>query len=277
MLTAMPSKFTDEAEEYRMALNKVELCGVDTSRLPVLTNAEMKVLFERIAAGDETAREEFIGGNLRLVLSVVQRFANRGEMMDDLFQVGCIGLMKSIDNFDTTLGVRFSTYAVPMIIGEIRRYLRDNNAIRVSRSMRDTAYKALRARDQLAERLGREPNETELAILTGMPVDTEEQAVAAARTLIARGAKMVLNKRGRAGALLVTAEESRAVPGFKVNAVDTTAAGDSFNAGLGVGLLMGMSMDDAIRLANAVGALSTTRAGAQPAMPSMAEAQALMG
>jgi len=121
------------------------------------------------------------------------------------------------------------------------------------------------------------PNETELAILTGMPVDTEEQAVAAARTLIARGAKMVLNKRGRAGALLVTAEESRAVPGFKVNAVDTTAAGDSFNAGLGVGLLMGMSMDDAIRLANAVGALSTTRAGAQPAMPSMAEAQALMG
>ena len=102
-----------------MALNKVDLCGVDTSKLPVLTSAEMKKLFERIAAGDETAREEFVGGNLRLVLSVVQRFAGRGEMMDDLFQVGCIGLMKSIDNFDTTLGVRFSTYAVPMIIGEI--------------------------------------------------------------------------------------------------------------------------------------------------------------
>ena len=126
-----------------MALNKVDLCGVDTSKLPVLTSAEMKKLFERIAAGDETAREEFVGGNLRLVLSVVQRFAGRGEMMDDLFQVGCIGLMKSIDNFDTTLGVRFSTYAVPMIIGEIRRYLRDNNAIRVSRSLRDIAYKAM--------------------------------------------------------------------------------------------------------------------------------------
>ena len=125
-----------------MALNKVDLCGVDTSKLPVLTSAEMKKLFERIAAGDERAREEFVGGNLRLVLSVVQRFAGRGEMMDDLFQVGCIGLMKSIDNFDTTLGVRFSTYAVPMIIGEIRRYLRDNNAIRVSRSLRDIAYKA---------------------------------------------------------------------------------------------------------------------------------------
>lgn len=146
-----------------MALNKVDLCGVDTSKLPVLTSAEMKKLFERIAAGDETAREEFVGGNLRLVLSVVQRFAGRGEMMDDLFQVGCIGLMKSIDNFDTTLGVRFSTYAVPMIIGEIRRYLRDNNAIRVSRSMRDTAYKALRARDRLQTELSREPTVEEIA------------------------------------------------------------------------------------------------------------------
>ncbi len=146
-----------------MALNKVDLCGVDTSKLPVLTNAQMQALFARIAAGDKSARDEFVGGNLRLVLSVVQRFAGRGEMMDDLFQVGCIGLMKSIDNFDTTLGVRFSTYAVPMIIGEIRRYLRDNNAIRVSRSMRDTAYKALRARDRLQTELSREPTVEEIA------------------------------------------------------------------------------------------------------------------
>jgi RNA polymerase sporulation-specific sigma factor len=146
-----------------MALNKVDICGVDTAKLPVLTNAQMKVLFERIAAGDESARDEFVGGNLRLVLSVVQRFAGRGEMMDDLFQVGCIGLMKSIDNFDTTLGVRFSTYAVPMIIGEIRRYLRDNNAIRVSRSLRDIAYKAMQARERLGIDLGREPTVAEIA------------------------------------------------------------------------------------------------------------------
>ena len=153
----------EEAEGNLMALNKVDLCGVDTSKLPVLTSAEMKKLFERIAAGDETAREEFVGGNLRLVLSVVQRFAGRGEMMDDLFQVGCIGLMKSIDNFDTTLGVRFSTYAVPMIIGEIRRYLRDNNAIRVSRSLRDIAYKAMQAREKLGAQLGQEPTVRQIA------------------------------------------------------------------------------------------------------------------
>ncbi len=146
-----------------MARNKVELCGVDTSKLPVLTNAQMQALFARIHAGDEGAREEFVGGNLRLVLSVVQRFAGRGEMMDDLFQVGCIGLMKAIDNFDTTLGVRFSTYAVPMIIGEIRRYLRDNNAIRVSRSLRDIAYKAMQAREKLGVELGRDPSVKEIA------------------------------------------------------------------------------------------------------------------
>ena len=146
-----------------MALNKVDLCGVDTSKLPVLTNAQMQALFARIAAGDKSARDEFVGGNLRLVLSVVQRFAGRGEMMDDLFQVGCIGLMKSIDNFDTTLGVRFSTYAVPMIIGEIRRYLRDNNAIRVSRSLRDIAYKAMQAREKLSVALGRDPTVAEIA------------------------------------------------------------------------------------------------------------------
>jgi len=152
-----------------MAMNKVEICGVDTSTLPVLTNERMRELFPLVHGGDLCAREEFIRGNLRLVLSVIQRFGNRGENVDDLFQVGCIGLIKALDNFDVTQNVRFSTYAVPMIIGEIRRYLRDNNAIRVSRSMRDTAYKALRARDRLAEKLGREPNVTELAEELGLP------------------------------------------------------------------------------------------------------------
>ena len=146
-----------------MAINKVEICGVDTSTLPVLKNERMRELFPRIHAGDKEARREFIQGNLRLVLSVIQRFHNRGESVDDLFQVGCIGLMKAIDNFDTGQNVRFSTYAVPMIIGEIRRYLRDNNQIRVSRSLRDTAYKALKARERLTYRLGREPNIQEIA------------------------------------------------------------------------------------------------------------------
>ena len=146
-----------------MAMNKVEICGVDTSTLPVITNERMRELFPLVHSGDLNAREEFIRGNLRLVLSVIQRFSNRGENVDDLFQVGCIGLIKALDNFDVTQNVRFSTYAVPMIIGEIRRYLRDNNAIRVSRSLRDIAYKALKARDRLAESLGREPNVTELA------------------------------------------------------------------------------------------------------------------
>ena len=152
-----------------MAMNKVEICGVDTSTLPVLTNERMRELFPLVHSGDLNAREEFIRGNLRLVLSVIQRFSNRGENVDDLFQVGCIGLIKALDNFDVTQNVRFSTYAVPMIIGEIRRYLRDNNAIRVSRSMRDTAYKALRARERLAEKLGREPDVTELAQELGLP------------------------------------------------------------------------------------------------------------
>ena len=150
-------------------MNKVEICGVDTSTLPVLTNERMRELFPLVHGGDLNAREEFIRGNLRLVLSVIHRFGNRGENVDDLFQVGCIGLIKALDNFDVTQNVRFSTYAVPMIIGEIRRYLRDNNAIRVSRSLRDVAYKALRARDQLAERLGREPDVTELAAELRLP------------------------------------------------------------------------------------------------------------
>ena len=152
-----------------MAMNKVEICGVDTSTLPVISNERMRELFPLVHGGDLSAREEFIRGNLRLVLSVIQRFGNRGENVDDLFQVGCIGLIKALDNFDVSQNVRFSTYAVPMIIGEIRRYLRDNNAIRVSRSMRDTAYKALKMRDLLTEKLGREPNVTELAQAMNVP------------------------------------------------------------------------------------------------------------
>ena len=149
--------------------NKVELCGMDTAQLPILTEAQKRELLTKAHAGDAAARQEMIEGNLRLVLSVVQRFTQRGENLDDLFQVGCIGLIKALDNFDTTLNVRFSTYAVPMIIGEIRRYLRDNNAIRVSRSLRDIAYKALKARDQLSEKLGREPNVNELAEALHLP------------------------------------------------------------------------------------------------------------
>lgn len=154
-----------------MATGKVVICGVDTGTLPVLSNERMRELFPLVHSGDQKAREEFIRGNLRLVLSVLQRFNGRGENPDDLFQVGCIGLMKALDNFDVTQNVRFSTYAVPMIIGEIRRYLRDNNAIRVSRSLRDTAYKALGARDRLAAKLGREPAVTELAEELGLPVE----------------------------------------------------------------------------------------------------------
>lgn len=140
-----------------MYLNKVEICGVNTSKLPVLTNEEKEALFDRIEKGDTTAREEFIQGNLRLVLSVLQRFNNRGENADDLFQVGCIGLIKSIDNFDRSQNVKFSTYAVPMIIGEIRRYLRDNNSIRVSRSLKDIAYKALQVKERLTNDMAQEP------------------------------------------------------------------------------------------------------------------------
>ena len=151
-------------------LNKVEICGVDTSKLPVLRGEESKHLFYLAKSGNKEAREELIAGNLRLVLSVIQRFATRGEQADDLFQVGCIGLIKAIDNFDLSQNVRLSTYAVPMIIGEIRRYLRDNNSIRVSRSLRDTAYKALQARDALTVRLDREPKVEEIADELGIPV-----------------------------------------------------------------------------------------------------------
>lgn len=144
-------------------IKKVEICGVNTSKLPVLTNKEKEELFIKIKAGDKKAREEFINGNLKLVLSVVRKFNNRGENVDDLFQVGCIGLIKAIDNFDLSQNVLFSTYAVPMIIGEIRRHLRDNNSIRVSRSLRDIAYKALQAKEALIAKNNREPTIDEVA------------------------------------------------------------------------------------------------------------------
>ena len=151
-----------------MALNKVEICGVNTARLPILTNEEKDALFIQIRQGDAEAREQFIKGNLRLVLSVIRRFSSVGENVDDLFQIGCIGLIKAIDHFNTELGVRFSTYAVPMIIGEIRRFLRDNNSIRVSRSLRDTAYKAIYAREMLLKKNQKEPSITEVASEVGI-------------------------------------------------------------------------------------------------------------
>lgn len=151
-------------------MNKVEICGVNTAKLPVLTNTKMRELFRSMRSGDRRARTQLISGNLRLVLSVIQRFNNRGELVDDLFQVGCVGLIKAIDNFDLAHNVKFSTYAVPMIVGEIRRYLRDNNPIRVSRSLRDVAYKALQVRDSLVNKRSREPSVTEIAKELGMPV-----------------------------------------------------------------------------------------------------------
>lgn len=152
-----------------MAITKVEICGVNTAKLPLLKNSEKEALFARVQAGDEEARQEYIYSNLRLVLSVIQRFNNRGESIDDIFQVGCIGLIKAIDNFDTKHMVKFSTYAVPMIIGEVRRYLRDYNPIRVSRSLRDTAYKALQTKERLTNERGKEPTIDEIAKELEMP------------------------------------------------------------------------------------------------------------
>lgn len=146
-----------------MAGYKVEICGVNTAKLPLLSSNEKETLFHRIKQGDMEARELYITGNLRLVLSVVGRFSSSGENMDDLFQIGCIGLMKAIDNFDLSHQVKFSTYAVPMIIGEVRRFLRDNNSIRVSRSLRDIAYKTVSAKELLTRQLGREPTIEEIA------------------------------------------------------------------------------------------------------------------
>ncbi|MCH5269692.1 MAG: RNA polymerase sporulation sigma factor SigG [Lachnospiraceae bacterium] len=151
-----------------MAQSKVEICGVNTSKLPLLKADEKDALFARIAEGDMEARTQYIEGNLRLVLSVIKRFASSNENVDDLFQIGCIGLIKAIDNFDTSLNVKFSTYAVPMIIGEIRRFLRDNNSIRVSRSLKDTAYKAIYAKESLTKKNLKEPTIEEIASEIGI-------------------------------------------------------------------------------------------------------------
>ncbi len=161
--------------------SKVEICGVNTMQLKVLSNEENAALLKKTKEGDKEARETLIRGNLRLVLSVIQRFSGRGELVDDLFQVGCIGLIKSIDNFDLSQNVRFSTYAVPMIIGEIRRYLRDNSALRVSRSMRDTAYRAMQAKEKFVGENQREPSIEELAAILGI---TREELVFALDAIV---------------------------------------------------------------------------------------------
>lgn len=154
---------------YAYAQSKVEICGVNTAKLQTLKNDEMRELLDRSHHGDKDARDKLICGNLRLVLSVIQRFTSRGENPDDLFQVGCIGLIKAIDNFDPSHEVMFSTYGVPMISGEVKRFLRDNNAVRVSRSMRDTAYRAMQIKEQLTNENGKEPNITEIAKRMEMP------------------------------------------------------------------------------------------------------------
>ncbi|HIT63504.1 MAG TPA: RNA polymerase sporulation sigma factor SigG [Candidatus Ventrimonas merdavium] len=165
-----------------MAGYKVEICGVNTAKLPLLTNEEKDALFQRILEGDMDAREQYIKGNLRLVLSVIQRFGGSGENVDDLFQIGCIGLIKAIDHFDVTMNVRFSTYAVPMILGEIRRYMRDNNTIRVSRSLRDTAYKAIYAKENLMRKTSREPTLMEIAQEVGVSKEDLTYALDAIQT-----------------------------------------------------------------------------------------------
>ena len=161
--------------------NKVEICGVNTANLKVLSESEKMRLLREMRAGNRKAREELVNGNLRLVLSVIQRFTQRGENLDDLFQVGCIGLIKSIDNFDISQNVRFSTYAVPMIIGEIRRYLRDNNAIRISRSMRDTAYRAMQIKEKLTTEKLRDPSVEEIAKQMDLP---KEEVVLALESIV---------------------------------------------------------------------------------------------
>ena len=161
--------------------NKVEICGVNTANLKVLSENEKIRLLKRMHEGDQKAREELVNGNLRLVLSVIQRFTQRGENLDDLFQVGCIGLIKSIDNFDISQNVRFSTYAVPMIIGEIRRDLRDNNSIRISRSVRDTAYKAMQVKERLTNQNQKEPTVDEIAAVMELP---KEEVVMALESIV---------------------------------------------------------------------------------------------
>jgi len=161
--------------------NKVIISGIDTTKLPILNDEKKQELLIKIKQGDEKAKDEFIKGNLRLVLSIVQRFAGRGESMDDLFQVGCIGLIKSAQNFDVSLGLKFSTYGVPMILGEIRRYLRDNNMVRVSRSMRDTAYKSLAVKERLMAQNSREPTAQEIAKELGI---TKEEVVMSLESVV---------------------------------------------------------------------------------------------
>ena len=178
-----------------MFLNKVEICGVNTSELPLLSDEEKENLFIQIEQGNMDAREQYVKGNLRLVLSVIQRFSNNHEHADDLFQVGCIGLMKAIDNFDRTLNVKFSTYAVPMILGEVRRYLRDNNSIRVSRSLRDTAYKAIYAKENYTRVHLKEPTIEEIATEIGI---SKEEITYAMDAIQSRSACMTLSIR-RAG------------------------------------------------------------------------------
>ncbi len=165
-----------------MSSYKVEICGVNTAKLPILKEEEKEELFKRITNGDKEARETYIKGNLRLVLSVIKRFHNHNENVDDLFQIGCIGLMKSIDNFDPTMGVKFSTYAVPMIIGEVRRYLRDNSSYRIPRSLRDTAYKAIHARELLSHTSLHEPTLDEISEKCGIPKEEIVYALDAIQT-----------------------------------------------------------------------------------------------
>ncbi len=167
------------ANYFEVYYNKVEICGVNTAKLESLGDEEKRELLLKSKAGDESARQALIKGNLRLVLSIIQRFSNRRENLDDLFQVGCIGLIKAIDNFNTDLEVKFSTYAVPMIIGELRRYLRDNNTIRVSRSVRDLAYKALQAREELSKNMSRDPTVEEIAEKLGEPRESVARAMEA--------------------------------------------------------------------------------------------------
>ena len=162
-----------------MYYNKVELCGVNTAKLPLLSDEEKRALLLRAQGGDLSARDELIYGNLRLVLSIIQRFSGRRESLDDLFQVGCIGLIKAIDNFNTALDVKFSTYAVPMIIGEVKRYLRDNTSLRISRSLRDLAYRALGARDTITRETGKEPTVDEIATVLGESKKDVEEALEA--------------------------------------------------------------------------------------------------
>jgi len=172
-------QYTNTRKVSTMYFNKVEICGVNTAKLPTLTSAEKKELLLRTKQGDKGAREELIYGNLRLVLSIIQRFTNRKENMDDLFQVGCIGLIKAVDNFNTDIDVELSTYAVPMIIGEIRRYLRDNNTIRVSRSTRDLAYRALQMKEQLAAECDGEPSVEKIAAALGEKTEDVTHALEA--------------------------------------------------------------------------------------------------